>query len=953
MKILAIAGEHLASLDSFELRFDRGPLAGAGLFVICGPTGAGKSTLLDAMCLALYDRTPRLSQSKSPLSLLQRGAVRASATVEFSDKQGHRYQARWHIHRARRKLSGDWQETQIELVSLENGESLGSHRKRDTLELIANKIGLGFEQFCRSVLLAQGQFSRFLHETGDERAKLLEVITGGEIYSQLSIQAFRTHKAAVESYEQRRQQLARLSQLSDEQREALRLESKLLERRKEGLERGLAAASALLGWQQERSRRAGEVAQAEATLQQARRAADLAAPLQGELALVERAEAVRPALIERTGAGAAVEKLEAALVTVRLAAESASKQAEAAQRSAAQAAAEAEAAARRFAEAQPLLATAAGLEQQLKAVERERTAAVELHRQTRREHEQRLTARTAARQKCEHEQRELEQLESDLRLARAAADLIQRRAELLKPNHPCPLCGSRVHPLANSHDDGPSLLTNLEEQRAQRAESLRLALEHERQATAAEQASAAQLATVTAQAERLSQAHSASSAELLQLLAGLALPASAQPAPKLDPQTRPREVAELVREVTRAQQLCEQALQKANEALMERKSAAAAAQEALEQRRQQLGEATEARERAEAALLAAMHEAGFDDLKQVAQLLAPSRAAREAQRQKLAAVQKATVEAASQLADRRRRLDELLQQASGEIEAGWRDAMAAAYALLPALDQTEQPTGGVHPDAATCVAELTQAQQQTADQRFKVAMELHNDEQRRAEATTLAAEIVEQRALVDEWAVLSELIGSADGKKFRVFAQGLTLDILLAHANQHLRRLRPRYSLRRKNERMELEMVDHDMGDEARDCATLSGGETFLVSLALALGLSSLAVRNVRVESLFIDEGFGSLDRDSLDSALAMLEDLQAAGQQIGVISHVVELAERVPYRVQVEPNGPGPGKSSVEVIGPIGSQRDLELLRAALPVKPAVKPGTQGSLFSDDGAHA
>jgi exonuclease SbcC len=184
---------------------------------------------------------------------------------------------------------------------------------------------------------------------------------------------------------------------------------------------------------------------------------------------------------------------------------------------------------------------------------------------------------------------------------------------------------------------------------------------------------------------------------------------------------------------------------------------------------------------------------------------------------------------------------------------------------------------------------------------------------RRSLADLLPA-IAAQKWMLEQWSEMSALIGSADGKKFRTFAQGLTLDLLLDQANHHLHQLRPRYRLERvPGWDMELQVVDGDMGEEARPVGTLSGGETFLVSLSLALGLSSLSSKNVKIESLFIDEGFGHLDREALDVALSTLDQLQAEGRTIGLISHVPDIAERIGYQVRVEPKGPG--RSEVRVV--------------------------------------
>ena len=135
---------------------------------------------------------------------------------------------------------------------------------------------------------------------------------------------------------------------------------------------------------------------------------------------------------------------------------------------------------------------------------------------------------------------------------------------------------------------------------------------------------------------------------------------------------------------------------------------------------------------------------------------------------------------------------------------------------------------------------------------------------------------------------------------------------LAAEEHPALEVARPRRPAERLAEHR-LAVVDHDLGDEVRFIATLSGGERFLVSLALALGLSTLSSKSVRIESLFIDEGFGSLDRGTLEVALATLDQLQAEGRTVGIISHIAELSERIGYRVEVRPTGPGTSEVRVK----------------------------------------
>ena len=163
-------------------------------------------------------------------------------------------------------------------------------------------------------------------------------------------------------------------------------------------------------------------------------------------------------------------------------------------------------------------------------------------------------------------------------------------------------------------------------------------------------------------------------------------------------------------------------------------------------------------------------------------------------------------------------------------------------------------------------------------------------------------------------AKLNKLIGSADGAKFKVIAQSYTLNLLLLHANKHLSYLSKRYKLQQVPDTLALQVIDCDMCDEIRTVYSLSGGESFLISLALALGLSSLSSNNLKVESLFIDEGFGSLDAESLRTAMEALEQLQMQGRKIGVISHVQEMSERISVQVQVHKKVNG--KSVLTVVG-------------------------------------
>ena len=306
--------------------------------------------------------------------------------------------------------------------------------------------------------------------------------------------------------------------------------------------------------------------------------------------------------------------------------------------------------------------------------------------------------------------------------------------------------------------------------------------------------------------------------------------------------------------------------------------------------------------------------------------------------QQLASLQGQLQQASSQL--------QQLQTASAQAQAAWEDALqaspfgdAAAFtqALLPTaeherLQQHTQTLQLAVQRANTLLSEAAaqyqqlQAQALTAEAPEVIASQLQSLE---ADRTALTEQLGAQRARLadddarrtgqqallqqiatleqdsDLWQRLNSLIGSKEGHKFRKFAQGLTLDHLLHLANQHLARLHGRYLLRRKNTgELELDIVDSWQGDVARDTRTLSGGEAFLVSLALALALSDLVSSKTSIDSLFLDEGFGTLDADTLEIALSALDALNASGKMIGIISHVEALKERIPTQIRVEKGG-------------------------------------------------
>lgn len=275
-----------------------------------------------------------------------------------------------------------------------------------------------------------------------------------------------------------------------------------------------------------------------------------------------------------------------------------------------------------------------------------------------------------------------------------------------------------------------------------------------------------------------------------------------------------------------------------------------------------------------------------------------------------------TPEAQRALETRQRTLDQAVQQASTLQTA----AEAKRQHLMdhPPATPEGNPLHALPPlsDLQARLLELDSARQVLAESLGRLRAQLAQDDSLRTSRQALFAEIAETTADSDLWQRLDGLIGSKHGDKYRKFAQGLTLDHLLRLANRHLLRLHARYTLRRKAQgELELEIVDTWQGDVSRDTRTLSGGESFLVSLALALALSDLVSHKTSIDSLFLDEGFGTLDGETLEIALNALDTLNASGKTIGVISHVDSLKERIPVQICVDKGG-GIGHSRLSIRG-------------------------------------
>ena len=986
MKILAIRGRNLASLEGdFEIDFTVEPLLSAGIFAISGPTGAGKSTLLDTMCLALFARTPRTDQAKEnnvklqdvsneqlsqsdPRFLLRRGTSSGFAEVDFMALNGHRYRTRWSVARARDKENGRLQNPRLALYNLDKEEEEQGTRS-DLQARIIDLIGLTFEQFTRSVLLAQNDFSTFLKAEQGEKASLLEKLTGTELYSAISRQIFERNARAKEVFDLIQTRIQGIELLTDEEENDLRTRLAGTEKELQRVEKAKAEQQALQEAvrsieqqitirQRQQKEAADKLVHATELLTVARHEYEKGVEEQQQSetrfkSLQQEILQARKLDIQLDTAIRDLSHSEQQLKNVMLRKEEAEKKYQAAvlrRRQGAEEIARLTAWRERYKKKERIAeqlsalllhldaasATRSGMDAAVRSIETLRQEMAALNKQlsdlqqTSANKQQALKRAEADYRNPEEElkavdapaldkqieklRQEREQLLIEQARLEASGNIKDLRGRL-QDGQPCPVCGSTHHPFANQVPVAPVSaltlqlqdlsnkketyvahtrhLTRLQQQLLQLHKELA-----DSEAACKEMAGKQQLAA--SRQEREEAIVKEQSTLLTQSLSAADLlfgNSEWQKAWLQNPETFRKTLTDFARQWHENTEKLHQ-LERQESAQKAECESLASFLPSLEKQAEESGQLHE------------KNRAAFSSLQAERKKLLNGRSADSVEQEYIRRMEELK-ERLKKLSATQTEQSGIADQTRGIADQIAKDLTEASADLLrrkAALDKWTADyldSSGGEP-LEVILSRYTQ-------EKTELAFRLRTQTENKAKVSGLQEELNVRRTESERWAKLNELAGSADGAKFRRIAQGYTLDILLNYANVQLRELTRRYRLERVPETLALQVIDRDMCDEVRTVHSLSGGESFLVSLALALGLSSLSSNRMRVESLFIDEGFGSLDAETLRVAMDALESLRTQGRKIGVISHVQEMTERIPVRICV--NRAGNGRSFLEVL--------------------------------------
>lgn len=939
MKLQKLTIHNIASIKDAEIDFEAQPLSGSEVFLITGKTGSGKSTILDAICLALFADTPRLNNTNmqgdvqdgestlkiyDPRQLLRRDAAEGNVALTFEGSNGIRYRATWAVQRAHRKLTGRMQPKEWTLQVMPDGIIL--KKDEEIKKEIADAIKLDFNQFCRTTLLAQGEFTRFLNSSDNEKAAILEKITNRYDFSLIGKKVFELTKEKETAWTTAQALTQGIILLTEEEINAKNGELEQLDKRKKEITQTLAEAQKKHKWledekalgQAEQKARM-EYGQAQALVdsqpfkEQEKWVADWNTAIDARQHLKERDAALR----DEASCGALLDTLQQNAKAVQTAFENATTARQNAQNA-----------------CDSLNATIRLLEQQLKEKDmpglREKQqkanallANVRLAYERLRTVGEKKAERRKSWEEIEKRQRIIDdkQKQSDAlaapiqeakikmevayRLLEKQQDTVDKFAAALRQKLQvgdiCPVCRQEIRSVLPGEEELRQLVSGLKtaHEDAKKIYDDQVAAKNTLDAEIKVEKQTNSTAITNYNNDRSLQTAEQNAMDMLQLLDIHAVDGRTNER-LMTIETEQKHLLETLGERIRSGEeietqiaTCRTELEKKRLILDNAGIACIKAQKDVEDHQRNTADAQQ--KKADAQTKRAEQNTWLQNFFAAHPHITENRLrllAGWTQQQIAEQTQKINL-AKNNLSNKKTLWDKAIEDRNAHIAT--KPVMTdddTPEALMQVIDGNTALLEQLAKEAGAVTQTLTENQRNIA----LLGQRLEEEQKAKTE--------------YDKWQRLNAIIGDATGNTFRRIAQSYVLENLIHSANTYMQTLTDRYRLKILPGTFVISLEDAYQGFVSRAASTISGGESFLVSLALALALSDVA-QGLAVDTLFIDEGFGTLSGEPLQNAINTLRTLHdKSGRHVGIISHVEELQERIPVQIQVVQNQHSPDSS-------------------------------------------
>lgn len=910
MRIEKIVIENINSIEEAEINFSTGILANEPLFLITGETGSGKSTILDAITLALYDKSPRyentrnkektengLTTMQSTTNVLRKGTNDGKAEVWFA-VGGEHYIATWQMHKTRNGKYDMTNRRKLEVVKGE--EKIILETKIDTVnQRVAELVGLTYDQFVRSVMLAQGQFNTFLTSEKAKQTEILEMLTGTEVYSKIAEIVGRKKNDAKNEVEKATELYNSLNKniLSDEEVAELNENVNKYEELLKNNELEIKTAESKVANLEKLDRLNSEIETSKSQL------ADLQSSfekiLEEKETLKKHRDELKLRIEEISGKKAVADRMPLIMSLLENADNSDMNgviqdsdftefssqltEAENAQKNATEAFDECNARLEK-ADLECLQTQFNEHHNELVKLENWKTKCLRV--------KQILNDYLNKKQIIENKLVELDNLkkhfnicEGDFQVAKSTfeakdaeyqvqknmvADFMKSLRSKLEDGKPCPLCGSTTH---QYHDENVvnSLFATIEKAWIEARNAFEKAKDAKNKAEGE-----INLLNKSIENEK----------NLLENLVK-----------NLTDECNGKPVYDLER-LDKGLNDCESKIsieQTKISEINEKKQEAKAIQDELKQLQKKKNEAEEAYKTMLRQLAVKWKKLNDEYSKvdsdimkidEIANGIKQIEGIERIDEFKGKTAVRDNIEKGSILIGFTRVLTNLISKSDEKKEIEKCIETFDRNEVLKSLEALENQRKALN----LALSEV----------RTKLSLNTQNSNQ----AEAIKQDLQTKSNVLALWTELANAIGTTASDNFRDVAQAYTMRILLDQANYFLRKLSGRYELTCYSNSLAIMVMDKEMGGELRSASSLSGGETFIVSLALALGLAALNDENLNIDMLFIDEGFGTLDGESLEMAVQTLGNMQKFGRKVGIISHVDSLKERIPAQIQVTKRG-------------------------------------------------